>query len=62
MAQLVASSLDLSILINPSHSYCSPFWLLVARMANAKWEANANAACEIIQDIYTVVAGKTCRL
>ena len=35
-----------------------PFWLLVAvaRMVNARWEANT--ACEMIQDIYIVVAGK----
>ena len=34
-----------------------PFWLLVGRMTNAGW--NDQVACEVIQETYTIVTGKS---
>ena len=34
-----------------------PFWLLVGRMTNAGW--NDQVACEMIQETYTIVTGKS---
>ena len=35
-----------------------PFWLLVGRMTNAGW--TDQVACEMIQETYTIVTGKSC--